>query len=59
VSTIAQLSVAMQTVLKTTVEQVDTELHYTKRPDLAKVSASTLLQTLVLGWLAHPDGAVE
>jgi hypothetical protein len=49
----------MQTVLTTTVEAVDVELHYTKRPDLAKFSASTLLQTLVLGWLAHPDVTVE
>lgn len=49
----------MQTVLTTLAEQADAELKYTKRPDLAKFSASTLLQTLVLGWLAHPDATVE
>jgi hypothetical protein len=55
VPTIAQISAALQTVLTTTAEQADAELHYTKRPDLAKFSTSTLLQILVLGWLAHPD----
>lgn len=58
-STIAQISAAVQTVLTTLAEQADAELHYTKRPDLAKFTASTLLQTLVLGWLAHPDATVE
>lgn len=58
-STIAQISAAMQTVLTTLAEEADAELHYTKRPDLAKFSASTLLQTLVLGWLAHPNATVE
>jgi len=49
----------MQTVLTTAAEQADSKLHYTKRPDRAKFSASTLVQTLVLGWLAHPDATVE
>src|SRR5215216_28741 len=58
-STIPQVSQAMQTVLTTAAEQADRQLHYTKRPDQAKFSASTLVQTLVLGWLAHPDATVE
>jgi hypothetical protein len=49
----------MQTLLTTRAEAADAELHYTKRPDLAKFSASTLVQTLVLGWLAHPDATIE
>jgi len=28
-------------------------------PDRAKFTASTLIQTLVFGWLAHPDARVE
>ncbi len=57
--TVTQVSQAMQTVLTTLAEEADTELRYTKRPDLAKFSASTLVQTLVLGWLAHPEATVE
>jgi hypothetical protein len=49
----------MQHVLITAAQSADTKLHYTKRPDQAKFSASTLVQTLVLGWLAHPDATVE
>ncbi len=58
-STIPQVSQAMQTVLTTAAEQADATLHYTKRPDRAKFSASTLVQTLTLGWLGHPDATVE
>jgi hypothetical protein len=58
-STIPQVSQAMQTVLTSAAEAADAKLHYTKRPDRAKFSASTLTQTLVLGWLAHPDATVE
>jgi hypothetical protein len=58
-STIAQVSQAMQTVLTTAAEAADARLHYTKRPDRAKFSASTLVQTLVFGWLAHPDATIE
>jgi hypothetical protein len=59
VATIAHLVSTLQTTFTTLAEAADAELHYTKRPDLAKFSASTLLQTLVLGWLAHPDATVE
>ena len=58
-TTIPQVSQAMQHLLSTAAEAADTKLHYTKRADRAKFSASTLTQTLVLGWLAHPDARVE
>jgi hypothetical protein len=49
----------MQQLLTTAAQDADAKLHYTKRPDRAKFTASTLLQTLVFGWLAHPDATVE
>ena len=58
-STIPQVSQAMQQLLTSAAEAADIKLHYTKRPDRAKFTASTLTQTLVLGWLAHPDARVE
>lgn len=58
-TTIPQVSEAMQTVLTSATAKADAALHYTKRPDTAKFSASTLVQTLVWGWLAHPDATVE
>lgn len=58
-TTIAHVSRAMQTLLTTTAEQVGAEQHFSRRPDLAKFSASTLVQTLVFGWLAHPDATIE
>lgn len=58
-STIPQVSQAMQELLTTTAEAADAKLHYTKRPDRAKFTAATLTQTLVLGFLAHPDASVE
>lgn len=58
-NTIPQISQALQTLLTEATEAADAKLHYTKRPDLAKFSASTLVQTLVFGWLAHPDASRE
>jgi len=58
-SSIPQVSHAMQQVLIEAAELADKKLHYTKRPDRAKFSASTLTQTLVLGFLALPDATVE
>jgi hypothetical protein len=58
-TTIPQVSQAMQQVLTTAAETADAKLHYTRRADQAKFSASTLVQTLALGWLAHPDATVE
>jgi hypothetical protein len=58
-STIPQVSQAMQQLLTTAAQDADAKLHYTKRPDRAKFTAATLTQTLVLGFLAHPDATVE
>jgi len=58
-STIPQVSQAMQQLLTTAAHDADAKLHYTKRPDRAKFTAATLTQTLVLGFLAHPDARVE
>lgn len=58
-TTIPQVSQAMQQLLTTAAEAADAKLHYTKRPDRAKFTAATLTQTLVLGFLAHPDARVE
>lgn len=57
-ATIPQLSSTLQSVFTTIAQHADAELHYTRRPDIAKFSASTLVQTLVLGWLAHPDASL-
>ena len=48
-TTIPQLSQAMQTLLTTTTEAVATDLHYVQRPDRAKFNPQTLVQTLVYG----------
>lgn len=58
-TTITQVQTAMQTVLTQATEQADATLDYTKRPDVAQFTASTLVQTLVWGWLAHPDATIE
>ncbi len=57
--TIAQVTEFMQTLLHDITENVGAQIHYTKRPDQAKFTASTLVQTLVWGWLAHPDATME
>jgi hypothetical protein len=58
-SIIAHVSQAMQTLLTTTTEAVAATLQYVKRPDKAKFTPSTLVQTLVYGWMAHPTATVE
>ena len=58
-TTIPQVSQAMQELLTSAAQAADAKLHYTKRPDRAKFTAATLTQTLVLGFLAHPDARVE
>jgi hypothetical protein len=58
-SIIPQVSQAMQTVLTTTTATAAATLAYVKRPDRAKFTPSTLVQTLVYGWLAHPTATVE
>src|SRR5919202_5133717 len=54
-----QISATMHTVLTTTTEAIATALQYAKRPDRAKFTPSTLVQTLVFGWLADPQATVE
>ena len=49
----------MHTVLTTTTEATATALQYAKRPDRAKFTPSTLVQTLIFGWLAEPQATVE
>jgi len=56
---IPQVSQAMQTLLSTTTETIAATLAYVKRADRAKFTPSTLVQTLVYGWLAHPTATVE
>lgn len=58
-STIPQVSEAVHRMLVTTAAAVDAEQHYTRRPDRAILTGSVLTQTLVLGWLAHPDATLE
>src|SRR5688572_17840949 len=58
-SMLPQISATMHTLLTTTTEATATGLHYAKRPDRAKFTPSTLVQTLVFGWLATPAGTVE
>ena len=58
-TTIPQVSQAMQLLLTSAADAADAKLHFTKRPDRAKFTAATLTQTLVLGFLAHPDARVE
>jgi hypothetical protein len=57
--TIAQVSTMMQTLLTSLTETVATAQRFTKRPDVAKFTASTLVQTLVWGFLSHPHSTVE
>ena len=58
-SIIPHVSQAMQTLLTTTTETIAAAMHYQRRPDKAKFTPSTLVQTLVYGWLAHPTATVE
>lgn len=56
---IPQVTHAMQTLLTTTTEAAAATLQFEKRPDRAKFTPSTLVQTLVYGWLANPTATVE
>lgn len=57
-SIISQVSDAMQTVLTTAVDAAAATLAYVKRPDRAKFTPTTLVQTLVYGWLANPTASL-
>ena len=54
-----QISAFMHTVLTTTTEAAAAALQYAKRPDRAKFTPSTLVQTFVFGWMADPKATVE
>ncbi len=54
-----QISAFMHTVLTITTEATAAALQYAKRPDRAKFTPSTLVQTLVFGWMADPKATVE
>jgi hypothetical protein len=56
-TTIPQVSQAMQEVLTSTAEAAGAAVYFTRRADNAKFTASTLTQTLVLGYLAHPNAS--
>ena len=58
-TTIAQMSTTMQTALTATTEAIAATLHYAKRPDRAKFTASTLVQTLVFGLGANPRASLH
>lgn len=58
-TTIPQLSQTMHTLLTTTTETIAADLGYVQRPDRAKFTPSTLVQTLVYGWLAQPTATIE
>ena len=45
--------------MTTTTEEIAAAHSYVKRPDRAKFTPSTLVQTLVYGWLAQPAASVE
>ncbi len=53
--TIPHMAHALQRALTTDAERIGTTVAFTKRPDRAKFTPSTFVQTLVFGWLAHPD----
>lgn len=57
-SIIPQVSQAMQSLLTTTTEAAAATLGYVKRADRATFTPSTLVQTLVYGWLANPTASL-
>lgn len=58
-SILTQLPQVLQTVFTTVADTAGHLSHFSKRPDLAKFSARTWTQTVVLGWLAHPDATLD
>ena len=58
-TTLPQISSQLQTLLMTTTDTIALEQSYVKRPDQAKFTPSTLVQTLVFGWWAEPDATLE
>src|SRR4028118_422606 len=58
-SILAHLPQVLQTVFTTVADAAGHTAHFTKRPDLAKFTAQTWVQTVVFGWLAHPDATLD
>lgn len=57
--TIPQMVQALQTTMTAAADQIGAAVRFNTRPDLAKFTPSTFVQTLVFGWLAHPDARLE
>lgn len=58
-SILTQVPQVLQTVFTTVAETAGEITHFNKRPDLAKFTAPTWIQTTVLGWLAQPDATLD
>lgn len=58
-TTIAQLAAVLQPLFTTDADRIAREADVIQRPTISKFSGSTLLKTLVFGWLANPDGSLE
>ena len=58
-TTLPQISTQLQTLLTTTTDALAQAHAYVKRPDRAKFTPSTLVQTFVFGWWAEPDATLE
>ncbi len=58
-TTLPQISTQLQTLLTATTDTVAQAQSYNRRPDRAKFTPSTLVQTFVFGWWAEPDATLE
>ncbi|HEX6288078.1 MAG TPA: IS4/IS5 family transposase [Herpetosiphonaceae bacterium] len=58
-ASLAQLPQILQTLLTTATDAAGEASCLGKRPDRAKLTGRTWTQTLVWGWLAHPDATLE
>ncbi len=58
-TTLPQISTQLQTLLTTTTDTIAQDRAYVRRPDRAKFTPSTLVQTFVFGWWAEPGATVE
>ncbi len=58
-TTLPQISSQLQTLLTATTETLAHDQSYVKRPDRAKFTPSTLVQTFVFGWWDEPDATLE
>jgi hypothetical protein len=58
-TTLPQISTQLQTLLTTTTDAIAQDQAFVTRPDRAKFTPSTLVQTFVFGWWAEPQATVE